>query len=352
MSFRWNTFGWINLAIDLAVVGLTFLAAWWATRRKDLTLSQVATRLAGVLIGGGLIWIFPALLLGGILMISLLARVSWTLATVAVPLLSLFSWRRFRRPALLVGVLLPLGFKIYGEIVEPDRLEVERRQIPIAGLTEPVRIAHLSDLQTDDLRGLHTRVVREVRRYDPHAVVFTGDLMNHRKLTNPIITWMKEARGEAVGYFVGGDVDRGLLVDEICERAGYRFLDKKTDTLFIGLGLLDYGRTGLLKGLVAKTKDADVRLLLSHRPDAMFPALEEPINVLFAGHTHGGQICLPWGPVLTLSAVPKSIAAGGLHRVKHLWISQSRGFGGEGHIAPRIRLFCRPHLLLIDLFPG
>lgn len=361
MSFRWNTFGWINLAIDLSVVVLMLWIAGRTTlRRRDLSRNQIATRLVGTLVAATGVWLFPALLLGGILAVSLMARVCWTMATVGVPILSAWCWRRYAQPIFLLGIVLPLGLKLYGEILEPDHLQIERRQIPIVGLKEPVRVVHLSDLQTDDFRAMHAKIIQAVNNYDPQLVVFSGDLMNHPILTERVIQWMAAVRGRGAAYFVGGDVDRGLPVEEICQRAGYHLLDKRTDNIrlggkqvcVIGLGLRDFTTPDVLKRLVHQSSDADVRLLLSHRPDAMFAALQEPIDILFAGHTHGGQICLPWGPVVTLSAVPKKIAAGGLHRVRHLWISQSRGLGGEGHIAPRIRLFCRPHLLLIDLVPG
>jgi hypothetical protein len=54
---------------------------------------------------------------------------------------------------------------------------------------------------------------------------------------------------------------------------------------------------------------------------------------------------------LTLSRVPRRIGAGGLHRVDGLRVIVSRGLGLEGHIAPRLRTFARPHLLLVELVP-
>ncbi|MDP2864615.1 MAG: metallophosphoesterase, partial [Elusimicrobiota bacterium] len=121
----------------------------------------------------------------------------------------------------------------------------------------------------------------------------------------------------------------------------------------VGLGLEDYSDRRLLSGILAKMGKTDATVLLCHVPDALKTAEELPINALFSGHTHGGQVCLPWfGPIVTLSHVARKIAAGGIHRVGGLYVIVSRGLGMEGHIAPRVRTFCRPHLILLELTPA
>ena len=92
---------------------------------------------------------------------------------------------------------------------------------------------------------------------------------------------------------------------------------------------------------------------MSHLPDALPIARSAPVQLLLSGHTHGGQVCLPWlGPIFTLSGVLRHIAAGGLHRIGGLSVVVSRGLGWEGHIAPRVRTFCRPQIGLITLAPA
>ena len=71
-----------------------------------------------------------------------------------------------------------------------------------------------------------------------------------------------------------------------------------------------------------------------------------------AGHTHGGQVVLPgFGPLLTLSSLPRSHASG-CHDLGAMTLFVSRGIGHECGLAPRIRFDCRPELALISLVPA
>ena len=83
---------------------------------------------------------------------------------------------------------------------------------------------------------------------------------------------------------------------------------------------------------------------MSHRPDTV---LELPpdsrVDLTVAGHTHGGQIVLPgFGPLVTLSDVPRSVARGGLHTVDGNRIYVSPGVGLQRGQAPQVRLFSPP----------
>ncbi|MEM7181254.1 MAG: hypothetical protein AAF518_10100 [Spirochaetota bacterium] len=119
-----------------------------------------------------------------------------------------------------------------------------------------------------------------------------------------------------------------------------------------GLGLSDFRYPNKVKTLLSQAKKDALQIVLSHLPDAMYPLRNLSADLLLAGHTHGGQVTIPgFGPIMTLSKIPRSIAAGGHHRKGELEIFVSRGLGMEGHIAPRIRFFCCPQLFLITLLP-
>lgn len=75
--------------------------------------------------------------------------------------------------------------------------------------------------------------------------------------------------------------------------------------------------------------------------------------MLVAGHTHGGQVRLPGiGPLITLSAVPRSRAAGVIHPASGATRVVSRGLGMERGPAPRLRFLCRPEIVVIDVVPA
>ena len=86
--------------------------------------------------------------------------------------------------------------------------------------------------------------------------------------------------------------------------------------------------------------ERDLRLLLAHYPDTLLElARDSRVDLLVAGHTHGGQVQLPGlGPPITLSGVPRHMAAGGLSELDGRRVYISRGVGCERGWAPRLRL--------------
>jgi uncharacterized protein len=90
--------------------------------------------------------------------------------------------------------------------------------------------------------------------------------------------------------------------------------------------------------------------VLGHCPQFAMGNVEA--DLLLAGHTHGGQVRLPWiGPLTTGCAVPRSWAAGLTELPGGRKLIVSRGTGMERGCAPRIRFLCRPELVVIDLVP-
>lgn len=356
MGFRWNSFGWINLGIDLLAFGLGLGLALYALRRWDARedgFSFQSFKLcvrALVLAGCG--WLPAVGLIGGIVGFALAARVAWTSATVTAPILCVLLARRRKARWLAAGALALLAAKYYGEVWEPNNLEVERVELRLPGLARPVRVVHLSDLQTDEIGPLQRRVQEEANAFAPELVLFTGDLINDPALAPAAAEWLAGFTAPGGKFFVTGDVDSGYDLEGTLARGGFVNLDGKSRTA-AGLGLLGveiggWFEPGLMPRLLSETKPP--RVLLSHRPDAALSV--DTVDLILAGHTHGGQVCLPLlGPIVTLTRVARKIAAGGLHRLGKVQILVSRGLGWEGHLAPRVRAFCRPHLLLVELLP-
>jgi uncharacterized protein len=96
---------------------------------------------------------------------------------------------------------------------------------------------------------------------------------------------------------------------------------------------------------------ADRCIVAGHAPDfALTLASSMKADLILAGHTHGGQVCLPWlGPLRHISAVPAWLAAGGLHEIDGTPVHVSRGIGMERASAPQMRLLCPPEICVIEL---
>ncbi len=107
----------------------------------------------------------------------------------------------------------------------------------------------------------------------------------------------------------------------------------------------------LVYDLESMPGDGDMRVLLGHYPDVVLDlGPDSRIDLVVAGHTHGGQVQLPLlGPAVTLSSVPRRIGAGGLHAYNDNAVYVSRGVGLERGQAPRIRFLCPPEITLLEI---
>ncbi len=97
--------------------------------------------------------------------------------------------------------------------------------------------------------------------------------------------------------------------------------------------------------------DSDFRVIMNHMPRLAEESAAHGADLYLCGHTHGGQVRLPfWGAILTKSSTRKRFEAG-VDRVGHTVVYTSRGLGLEPPPAPQIRFLCRPEITLITVRP-
>jgi predicted MPP superfamily phosphohydrolase len=96
-------------------------------------------------------------------------------------------------------------------------------------------------------------------------------------------------------------------------------------------------------------ENSDLKILLSHSPDMLYlPELKKKnFDVMLSGHTHGGQIRLPFvGPLTTSTRFAQKDEAVGLFKKGDMFVNVSAGIG---HSALPIRINCPAEIVLISL---
>ncbi|UCD15100.1 MAG: metallophosphoesterase, partial [Candidatus Omnitrophota bacterium] len=89
-----------------------------------------------------------------------------------------------------------------------------------------------------------------------------------------------------------------------------------------------------------------------HSPDLAQDLEGLNIDLYLAGHTHGGQVNVPfYGALITCSRYGKKYESG-KYRVNNMVLYVNRGIGMEGGDAPRVRFLCRPQITIFDIGPA
>jgi uncharacterized protein len=270
-------------------------------------------------------------------------------------------WRRLRPWPACEAALAAIGLMTVAAdafLIEPTWLEVSHWRIASPKIHRPMRIVVLADLQTDRL-GLYERdVLRQVLDEKPDLILFAGDYFqvpweHHEKFRREFNAILREMHFAApLGVFaVQGNIDLvagwGDMLDGIGTAVGERRCFDLGDIELTCLPLRDSFNPSLVLGNESPDR---FQLVLGHAPDYAMGKIDA--DLLVAGHTHGGQIRLPFiGAIITKCRSPRSRVAGLTELPGGNKLLVTRGVGMERGYAPRLRFFCRPELMVIDLVP-
>lgn len=240
-----------------------------------------------------------------------------------------------------------------------DRPNHETRARLAASPARPLRIAQLSDLHfTGQLRReFFDEVVRQANGFQPDLVFVTGDIADEWRC----LDWIGEVLGPLQArlgrFYVLGNHDRrigdeAVLRDRIhaagFAETGGRWIDLAWNGGTIrltGNELPWYGKAGQLGPEPPRPAGPLLKLLLSHSPDQFAWAVERQFDIVFAGHTHGGQIRLPLlGPIIAPSRHGVRYAGGDFERDGVL-MHVSRGLSSDDPV----RWNCPPELGLFEV---
>lgn len=266
------------------------------------------------------------------------------------------------------------GVASWGLFVEPRWFEVTRRRIPIKGLPSGLsglRIVQLSDIHHSTWMSIRwvRQIIDAANALAPDIVALTGDYI-HRShgYLRPVVAEMTRLKPRIGTVAVLGNHDwwegTGALCREVFGEAGIPLIDNDRRFLTSGGKLVKESREGLcLAGVgdfwedrclydaaLAGVPGGMPRLLLSHNPDVA----EEPdllksghrVDLMLSGHTHGGQIALPFiGTPVTNSRFGSKYAKGLVQGpICPVFICK-----GLGMTVMPIRIGVRPEIAVLEL---
>ena len=272
--------------------------------------------------------------------------------------------------------------------------EVELPLLPLGH--QPIRVLHLSDIHmTPDQRAKQSWL-RDLASLNPDLVINTGDNLAHREAV-PVVLDSLAGLFNIPGAYVMGSNDywvpgmrnpfayvfpdtgrrqtnNGQLPWPDLKRrfneAGWLDLTNGFDSLtvrgtriaFVGVDDPHLRYDDLPRVAGPADPHADVRLALTHAPylRVLDQFARDGYDAIIAGHTHGGQVCVPFsGRALTTNCDLDNARSRGLHRHPadskpgdpgSSWLHVSAGLGTNPYL--RLRVACRPEATMISLVPG
>ncbi len=231
-------------------------------------------------------------------------------------------------------------------------------ELDVSPKLDGLKICQLSDLHFTGRLGVeyYEKVVELANSYEPDIIVITGDIVDNRKC----LTWLDQTLGQLrpnLGcYYVLGNHDRRIREEAIYRgrlesmglmRAAGRWKTIKfngVDIKITGNELPWYKGAESLPTAPGGS-DVALKILLSHSPDQISWAEPYQFDLMFAGHTHGGQVVIPGiGPLVAPSKYGVLYAAG-TFQIGDTLMHVSRGISGDDPI----RFFCPPELGLFTI---
>ncbi|HHU50154.1 MAG: metallophosphoesterase [Caldicoprobacterales bacterium] len=278
---------------------------------------------------------------------------------------------RRKRITILIVLLVMLAFVIWqNNSITITSLEFYNPEIQEE--FNEFTIAHISDLHNRRFGSKQSILLNKLASTSPDLIVITGDLIDRRNYSLDIaMEFIEGALEIAPVYYVSGNHEAWSgkfdLIRENLEQAGVSVLDNTESELPCGdssillLGLSDPDfftshyfegtNTSAMEDQLRKWSDYDsFKILLSHRPELFDLYAENKMDLIFAGHAHGGQFRIPFiGGVVAPDQGLFPEYTSGSHTKNNSTMFVSRGLGNS--IIP-VRIFNRPEIVVVTLKAG
>jgi uncharacterized protein len=266
------------------------------------------------------------------------------------------------------------GTIYYSKEIEPSWFDITYLTLRLPHLTpafQGYRLVQISDIHTDSnfmTADLLAGLVQKINALQADMLVITGDFVTHYLPTDKVtLSELRNLRAKDGVFGVMGNHDHSSDVEWVrfcLHGTNVQELNNKIHTVqrgdemlhIVGMDDLWPENRGtpppvwtympILQAMTAMLPEQGAAVLLVHEPDfADVAAQVGRYDLELSGHSHGGQVRLPFAGAIKLPPLAHNYPCG-LYHVKNMFHYTNRGLG---MVSPRVRLNCRPEITAFEL---
>jgi uncharacterized protein len=277
-------------------------------------------------------------------------------------------WRRILHRShrfLLVAIVILFATSVYARGVEPRWFDIKKIDVKIAGLNpvfEGYKIVQLSDIHARsgimDRQQLE-RVAKLTNLQQPDTIALTGDyITDSPELAEEMLAnaFGQLKATDGVVAIMGNhdrEEDNNIPLERAFKKGKVNFLNNAVYSIErqghkLNIAGVDdvYFQRADLPLTISQLPQTGANILLAHEPDFVDTvAITNRFGLQLSGHSHGGQIVIPFLPRVKAELAKKY--TNGLYKVDRMQLYVSSGVGTTG--LPQARLNCRPEIAVIVL---
>ncbi len=271
-------------------------------------------------------------------------------------------------PIILLAQTFGTLLVLYAFWIEPHRLGITRETLTTPKFrapAPPLRVLHLGDLHIERITARERALIQRVKQLNPDLILFSGDFLNLSYVHDPLArAHAREILAQLsapLGVFVVSGtypVDQPEILEIILAGLPIRWLRDERVTLkhygnaieLIGLACTHQPHLDRVALAAARNGSAgNLTILLYHAPDLAPEAALQNVDLQLSGHTHGGQVRLPFFGALFAGSLYGKKFEMGRYAIGALTLYVTRGIGMEGAGMPRARFLCPPEIVLWEI---
>ncbi len=262
---------------------------------------------------------------------------------------------------LLYVIIFLLLICIYIQFERSKNFDVTKKDLSFSDLPDEfngLKIIHLSDLHVSKYGKREERIRHIIKEEKPDIIFITGDFVSNSWGITPCLKTL-EGIGAPLGIWaVWGNNDNGLKakgkrLKEGLDSFGIKILNNENtlielkDSKIRLIGVDDpHRKKDNLKLAMEGTSEGEFKILLAHSPVIIREAAQMGMNLVLAGHTHGGQVRFPLLGAIYNHTWDLFKYSAGMFRVKSTIMYVSRGLGMS--VIP-IRFLCNAEFIIFTL---